>query len=97
MKRLSLNLPLLDILAALALIVVFLFLFVPEPARADDGTCKWVTSPNSNVLMRTGDCDDGLTGGYFAVGTVTEKGVTTTTYNGRPDEGPRTTVEIAAN
>lgn len=59
--------------------------------------CTWVTSPNSNVLMRTGDCDDGLTGGYFAASTVTEKGVTTTTYNGRPSEGPRTTVEIAAN
>jgi hypothetical protein len=97
MKRLNLNLPILDILAALAFITALLLLFVPDPARADSAACTWKTAENGNFLVRTGDCDDGLTGGYFAASTVTEKGVTTTTHNGRPSEGPRTTVEIAAN
>lgn len=106
MKRLNLNLPLLDILAALALILAFLLLITPEPVRADEGACRWVQGENTNALVRSGDCDDGLTGGYFISSVVKVEGdgteTTTTTYNGRPSEGPRQTVsesriEIARN
>lgn len=67
---------------------------LPGLALADT-TCRWVQGENTNALVRTGDCDDGLTGGYFAAGSTTVEGVTTTTYNGRPAEGPRQTVSEA--
>lgn len=67
------------------------------PAFADSAACGWKTADNGNFLVRTGDCDDGLTGGYFVVsvtrGIVGDVERTITTYNGRPAEGPRQTIE----
>jgi hypothetical protein len=79
------------------LILPLILATLAAPAFADSAACTWKTAENGNFLVRTGNCDDGLSGGYFAASTVTEKGVTTTTHNGRPSEGPRTTVEIAAH
>lgn len=86
----------------LILHLILATLALATPALASGEACAWKTAENGNFLVRTGDCDDGLTGGYFAATTTTVEGVTTTTYNGRPSEGPRQTVsearvEIARN
>jgi hypothetical protein len=71
MKRLNLNLPLLEILAAFALILAFLMLIAPEPARADSTAytrtdCQLTKAENGNWLTYTGACAGGevITGGY---------------------------------
>jgi hypothetical protein len=68
----------------------------PAFTRTD---CELTKAENGNWLTYVGTCAGGevITGGYTVASTTTERGVTTTTYNGRPSEGPRQTVEIAAN
>lgn len=79
------------------LILTAALILAPGLALAEDTTCAWKKAENGNFLVRTGDCYDGLTGGYYvsSVKIEIENGIkrTTTTFNGRPAEGPRKTVE----